>query len=403
MQYQNSDKPVRDIARELGVDALIEGSLERTGDNLRIRAQLIDGRTEEPLWTQSFDGDLRNIVGLERQVTRAIVDEIELALTPEAETRLARARPVNPEAYEAYLKGQFNAGKLTPPDLETALQYYGLALDKDPDYALAHAGIALNWAFRQQMGIVPPSEAAPQAREAVARALELDSTLVEVQYALAVVRTWVDWDWEGAEPAYRRAIELNPNFPDVRAYYSHFLSIMGRPDEAIEQIERALELDPFNALFRSLYGQTLMYLDRYDDAIVQFQNAQNHPLALSGLRSTYHAKGMYEEAIAVRKAQSSPELVEALDRGYMEGGYQGAMLSAAEMLAARSRTTDVRPRTIAALYAASVEPDQAFDWLERAMEERDPNMPYLNVFPMFDGLHDDPRWQDLLRRMGLPE
>ena len=410
MQYQNSDKPIRDIARELGIDALIEASLERTGDSLRIRVQLIDGRTEEPLWTQSFDGDLRNIVGLERQVTRAIVDQIELALTPEAEARLAGARPVNPEAYEAYLKGMFHRDKLSSADLETALQYFELALEKDPNYALAYVGIARVWGSRQQMGFVLPHEAGPRAKTAAQKAIELDSTLAEAHHTLASIKAWSDWDWESAETAFRRAIQLKPNYPAARAIYSHLLMILGRPDEAMAQIERALELDPLNGLFQGFYGMDLLMARRYDEALAQFQNtlktAPNNPMLRTGLRDALYALGRYDEALTEVKtrfaAAGERELAEAMERGYAEGGYREAMRRAAETRAARSDTTFVPPLGLASLFAHAGETERVLEWLEKAYQERDPNLPYIGVIPLFDIVRDDPRFQDLLLRMNLP-
>jgi len=410
MQYQNSQKPIRDIARELGVDALIEASVERTGDSVRIRVQLIDGRMEEQLWTQSFDGDLRNIVGLERQVTRAIVDQIQLALTPQAETRLAGARPVNPEAYEAYLKGQFHRAKFSSADLETALQYFELALEKDPNYALAYVGIAQVWGTRGQMGFVPPHEAGPRGKAAAQKAIELDSTLAEAHHKLAAIKTWAEWDWEGGEAAFRRAIQLNPNYPAVRATYSHLLMIMGRPDEAMAQIERALELDPLNDLFQGFYGMDMLMARRYDEAIAHFRNllerAPNNPMLRTGLREAFYARGRYDEALAELKAMFAADgerdLAEALERDYAQGGYREAMRRAAETRAARSDTTFVPPLGLASLFAHAGETERVLEWLEKAYQERDPNLPYIGVIPLFDIVRDDPRFQDLLLRMNLP-
>ena len=406
MQYQDTEKSIREIARELAVDAVMEASVSRTGDSVLIDIRLVDPGTQEYLWFQSYERDLRNVVGLQREVTRAIVDELQVVLTPQAEARLATARTVNPEAYEAYLKGQFHLGKLSPADLETALQYFELALEKDPEYALAHVGVGVTWSALKQMSVVPPHEAGPRVKAAALKALELDSTLAEAHSTLAILRTWTEWDWEGAETAFRQAIALNPNYPDVRAFYSHFLNIMGRPDEAMLQIERALELDPLNALIQGFYVWDLMFVDRYDDAIAQAEHVlmtvPNHPLALSGQGSAWHAKGMHEEWLARTKARW-PETVEALDRGYMEGGYQGARLRHAGWWEALSQTRYVSPWHIARLYAAAGKHDQAFEWLERAFEEREPNMPYLKAYPQFDDLHGDPRFQDLLRRMNLPQ
>ncbi len=408
MRYKGSEKPLPEIARELNVDAVVEASVLTVGGRVQIRAQLIQAATEQNLWAQSYERDLSNILILQSEMARAIADEIRVKLTPEEETRLASARVVNPEAYEAYLNGRFHWGKMTPPDLDTALQYFQSALEKDPNCAPAHAGIAMLWATLSQHGLVPPSEAAPRAKEAALRALELDSTLAEAHYALAGVKAWVEWDWEGADPEFRRAIELNPSGPDARAFYSSFLNIMGRREEATAQIERAIELDPFNPLFQAFYSVDLLLAHRYDDAIAQAQNAlrttPNHPVASSAIQMAYHAKGMYEEAMTATKALWAGfghlEVEDALERGYAEAGYKGAMNLAAETLAANAQTT--YPCDIAMLYVRAGKNNRAFEWLERAVEARDPNTPYLGL-PIFDSLRDDPRFKDLLRRMNLPE
>jgi len=409
MQYKGVKKPLPEIARELNVDAVVEGTVYQVGDSVRIRVQLIDALPEEQnLWAETYDRATTDVLVMYSEMARAIASEIRVKLTQEEETRLASARQVNPDAYEAYLNGRFYWGKMTPPGLETALQYFELALEKDPNYAPAHAGIAMLWATLSQHGLVPPSEAAPKAKQAALRALELDSTLAEAHYALAGVRAWIEWDWEGAEPEFRQAIELNPSGPDARAFYSHFLNIIGQPEEAIAQIERAIELDPLNPMFLAFYSVDLLFARRYDDAIAQAQNAlrttPNHPVASSAIQMAYHAKGMYEEALAATKAYwavfGHKEVVDALERGYAEGSYKGAMNLAAETLAADTQTT--YPWEIAMLYARAGKKDRAFDWLERAVEARDPNAPYLGL-RVFDSLRDDPRLKDLRRRMNLPE
>jgi len=288
LQYEDTQKPIRDIAAELGVDALVEPSVFRAGDSVELEVRVVDGTTEEYLADPiSRSGEFRNVITLYRELTGAIAEEIQVTLTPHTEARLSTVRTVNPEAYEAYLKGQFHMGKLTPADLETALQYYESALRKDPEYALAYAGIAWVWAGRSQMGLVPPREAAPHAVSAAERAVELDSTLAEVQYSFGAVSAWHVWNFAVAERAFRGAIELNPNSPDAHAVYSHLLLTLRRPDEALAHIEKAVGLDPFNPLILSFYGMALHMLDRNDLAIEAFQNllriVPNHPLALNGL------------------------------------------------------------------------------------------------------------------------
>jgi len=335
-----------------------------------------------------------------------------VTLTPDEEIQLTRSRTIDPEAYEAYLKGQFHWYKLTPADVETALQYFELAREKDPDYALAHVGIALVWGGRGQMGLVPPREAGPKKMEAVLRALELDNTLAEAHYALATTKTWGEWDWEAAKNEYRRALELNPSYADLRAYYSHFLMIMKRPDEAIAQMERALELDPFNPLIQILSSVVLAYsFHQIDDAIERNRNVlrtvPNHQLALWILHVLYFEQGMLGDSLEAAKAQAAArgdsETVGALEHGFAEAGFRGAMSRAGEILAARSAKTYVWPFYVAMKFAMASENPRALDWLERAFNEGDGNMPYIGLDFSFDGLRDEPRFQELLRRMDFPE
>jgi tetratricopeptide (TPR) repeat protein len=300
---------------------------------------------------------------------------------------------------------------MTPPDLEAALQYFEQALEYDPDYALAYAGIALVWAIRSQFGSVRARDALPPMTAAAERAVELDSTLVEVQSALAAVRTWHLWDWAGAEAAFERAIEINPNYPDVRTFYSHFLLHMHRHDGALRQSQLAVELDPFNPITQGFHGMVLFFVGRYDEAIAQYQRllrtVPNHPVAYSGLADVYHVQGMYEESLAAARSyhgvRGFSEMEEALAGGYAEAGYEGARRRAAETFTELSRVTYVSPWDIAWQYAAAGEDSLALEWLEQGFEERDPNMPYLSVRPVFAGMRDDPRFQALLQRMNLPQ
>jgi tetratricopeptide (TPR) repeat protein len=250
----------------------------------------------------------------------------------------------------------------------------------------------------------------PKAKAAALRAVELDSNLAQAHLVGASIRAWGEWDWEGAGEAFQRAIELNPNEPESLAVYSHFLNIMKRPDEAMAQIERAVELDPLNPMIQAFYSQDLLFARRYDEAIAQAQKAlrtaPNHFVAKNALIEGYYLKGMYEEHLAAMKAYYATaglkEVEDALDRGYAEAGYQGAMNLAAEALAASSEKALVLPRRIAEAFIFAGNNDRALDWLERGFEAHDPVMPYLGQ-PVFDALRDDPRFKDILRRMNLPE
>jgi eukaryotic-like serine/threonine-protein kinase len=411
MHYKGTRQPLPEIARELGVSHVVAGSVMQAGDQVRITAQLVDAATDQQLWSDSFVRERRDILVLQAQVARTIAQQIRVRLSPQEQARLSGSTTVNPEAYEAYLKGKFEVARFSPADIDAALEDYKLALEKDPHFALGYAGIAIVWASRQQMGVVPPNEAGPRATAALAKALELDSTQEEVQFAAAVVSGWVEWDWAASEAAFRRVLDINPNHAAARAFYAHLLFALRRPQEAMQQIERAIELDPHNPLYQTLYGQDLAFVGRYDDAIAQLLNAlktaPNSLGAHTGLHAAYHQKGMDKEALEHWKAKlaivGGRETVEALDRGYAEGGYQRAMALAAEALAARSHSGYVSPFNIANLYANAGNKDQTLDWLEKAYEAHEPNTPFIHVIPGFAFLRNEPRFSELLRRMNLPQ
>jgi eukaryotic-like serine/threonine-protein kinase len=409
MRFKGTKTPLSQIARELKVDGLITGAVLRSGDRVRVTAQLINPATEAQIWAHSYERDLRDVLSLQNEIVSAITREVNVRLTPQEETRLASARQVNPEAYDLCLKGRFSWHKFSRQGLDSALEYFNLALEKDPEYALAYAGIAIVWQGYMQQGFLPYEEGTPKVKAAALKALELDDTLAEVHFVLAAMSTWGDWDWLGAERAFRRAIELNPNYPDPRIYYAHFLNYMRRPKEAELQADRALELDPLSTLVQGIYAMHLMAWRRYDDAIALLrkilETAPDDAIALSTLRSAYHMKHMYKEALEIWKAsytvRGDQEAVEALERGFAEAGYQGALRRVADMLVARSQKTFVTPWQIATLYTRAGMNKEAIDWLEKAYQAHDQNMPYICIDPIFDGLRNEPRFQDILRRMKL--
>jgi tetratricopeptide (TPR) repeat protein len=381
----------------------------RVGDRVRITVQLIDAVTEEHLWAGRYERGLRDVLSLQNEIVTTIVREIELQLTPQEQARLARARPVNPDAYEAYLKGVSHWSRLTRADMDTALRYFELALQKDPSYALGYVGIGKVWIGRRQMGLAEPGEATAALRAAIAKALELDAALHEGHYMLAVQSTWGEWDWAGGEAEFARTIDLNPNHAEARGLYSHLLMIMKRPTDAMAQIEQALELDPLNPLIQALSGIDLLILRQYDDAIARFSEAlkaaAGMPLAYRGLQYAFHQKKMHEDALAATRsllrAQGFDEVEAALGLGYTEGGYSMAIRRAADAFAAQVRAQNVASFDLVSLYVFLGDTDRALEWLERAYELREPNMPYIGVLPQFDEMRGDPRFQDLMRRMNL--
>ncbi len=410
MQFKDTDTPLPEIAQALNVDALVEGSVRRSGDRVRITTQLVQANPERHLWAESYERDLRDILALQSEVAQAIAREIRITVTPEEEARLARARPVNPEAHDAYLKGSVHWDKLTREDLDTAESYFELALEKDPTYAPAYAGLATVWAARQQMGLTAPHEAGPKAKALALQAIALDDSSAIAHHALAAVRTWTDWDWAGAEPEWRRALELDPNRANTHAYFAHFLAIMGRVDEAIPHSERALELDPFNALFRGMYTRVLYNARRYDDAIAAARTAlamqPGLPVGPGSLQDVLISKGMRDELLAFQRNwfAGDPELVGAFEQGLAEAGYEGAQRRIAGLLAARyEKSGRGRMPSIARHYFYAGDYDRAIEWLEKAYEVHDPGLPYVGFSPIYDPLRSDPRFQDLLRRMNFPE
>ena len=410
MRYRGTDKQLSEIAQELTVDVLVTGAVVRVGDRIRVTAQLINPVTEDFIWADRYDRDFRDILNLQNEIISSVAGQIALKLTPEEVTYLAEVRPVNPEAHEAYLKGVFHWHRLTPTDLETALEYFELTLSRDTDYAPAYSGIARVWLGRQQMGYASPHEATSKAIAAATRAIELDGELAEARYVLAAVRTWGEWDWQSADREFRIAIDINPNYAEARAFYSHLLQFLGRPEEALLHIQQAVVLDPFNPMYQALYGINLNFVRRYEDAIVQLQNALRTapglPFAYTGLAVAFHEKGIYDEALEAMSgaftAIGDIETANILDLGYREDGYTGAMRKAAEHLTERSRTMFVPPVRVAHLYANAGEIDLQIEWLNKAFEVRDPELPYITQ-PVFDNLRDDPRFQELMRKMNFPE
>jgi len=411
MRYKGSNKSLPEIAEELHVDGVVEGSVLRVGPRVRITAQLIHAATDMHLWAESYERDLQDVLLLQSEVARAIAREIQVAVTPEESKRLASARPVNPEGYETYLKGRFHWSKLTREHLDIALDYFQLALQKDPNYAPAYVGIAYVWLSRADTGVVPAHEAFPKVKEAALKALELDDALAEVHEVLAAVRRHFDWDWGGTEREFERAIQLNPNSADARFFYSDFLISMGRPEEAMAEVERALELDPLNFLYSCFLGWHYLYLGRYDDAIAQLgkglKTDPNFAAIHLGLWGAFHQKQMEEEALAEAKKffalLDDTEVAETLERGYAEAGYRGAMRLAAEKLAARSTLAYVPALRVARLYAHAGEKERALDWLEKAFQQHELPLVHLSVSWDWDSLRDEPRFRDLLRQMHFPQ
>ena len=412
MRYKKSEAPIDQIGRELGVGYVLEGSVRREGSRVRVAADLIQVRDQTQLWGDVFEREMAGILALQNDVAREVAKALALKLLPSEQACLATARPVNPEAHEAYIRGSFHLWKLTPGDVDIAEKYFDLALERDPAYAPAYAGRAWVWGARGQFGYAAPEETGPKAKAAALRAVELDGNLAGAHEVLAGIRTWSDWDWESAWESWRRALELNPNIATARAAFAHFLMIMGHGEEALEHSKRAVELDPFNPLCHGWFAFVLYMQRRYEEAIAAAREAlliqPGFPVATNVLwLATHEVEGMEREAFEVAKSfarivYDDARIDTALDEGYARAGYAEAMRRAAEALIARLPEVFCLPFDIASFYAAAGGKDKAVEWLEKGFEVRDPVMPYIGCYPGFDDLHPDPRFQELLRKMRLP-
>ncbi len=408
MLYAESTKSVPEIAQELGVDALVEGSVLRSGNRVRITAQLIDGRSDRHLWAQSYDRELEDVLALLSEVARGIAREIEITLTDEQHQRLTAAPTVDPAAHELFLKGKyyFNSGQFE--DFPKALELQLRAVELDPTFAGAWAELAGSYLIHGFFGLAPPDEMIPKALEAARKALELDAGQGMAHTTIGYIALFFDWDWETARQELELAIELDPTQTMSYHGYADYLMVMGDCDGSVEQVLRGRSYDPMGGWAHSFVTAHLTVCGRYEEALVEANRTR--ALGIESGASEYYMgwalwlKGEHEAALTQwRERVYGPEseIAQAMDRGFAENGPPGAMLAHAELVASRPERND--PYGIASLYAAAAQADEAFEWLEQAYAERTPQLLHLTFSPLLDPIRDDPRFDDLLRRIGVPE
>jgi TolB-like protein/DNA-binding winged helix-turn-helix (wHTH) protein/Tfp pilus assembly protein PilF len=411
MGYKHARKPLPQIARELNVDAIVEGTVLRSGDRVRITAQMIDAAADKHLWSQSYEGELKDTLALQNQVARAIADQIRINLNPQEQAALKSAKVVNPEAYESYLKGRYFWNKRTPDSLKVALAYFNQAIDEDPTYAQAYSGLADTYALLGdwQYGVMTPKEALPKAKAAAIKALELDSTLSEAHNSLAFCFDAFDWDLESAGKEFQRAIELNPGYATAHHWYAWHLSLLGRYDEAIAEMRKAKSLDPLSLIINADLAELLVIAHFYDESIIQSRKTiemdPNFPLAHNQLAQAYLQKHMNAEAIAelqkaVELSAGCPTCIANLARAYAASGRTSEAEKLLSDLKNHSNGGYSDAAEVSMVYAALGDKDQAMHWLEIGYEQR--FNPGVLLRPGFEPLRLDPRFQDLVHRIGFP-
>jgi TolB-like protein/DNA-binding winged helix-turn-helix (wHTH) protein len=396
VQYRGTKKSIKEIGRELNVDAIVEGTVTHAGSRVRVTAQLIQVSTDMHLWADAYERDVSEILDLQRALATDIARRIDIFLKP-----LDRGRVVNPEAYGLYLKGKYAFYQYTNRGWQEAIQRFNEAIAIDPGFAAAHAGLAETYVVAGTYGAVPTEEALTRGKAAAASALQLDDALASAHYALATAHAWYDWDWAGAEREFRRGLELNPQDALGRNWHGGYLSLLGRHDEAIAEQERARELDPLSLIVNANLTRALYWARRYDEAIAQARKTleldPGFGVGLFWLEGALRHTGRFEEAVALRQSASGPERAQIIARTFQGAGFQALLRESGETFRKSGFL-----ETAARCYAQIGEKDEALALLEACARRRCANLVSLNVEPDFDPLRTDPRFQRLLVQIRLP-
>jgi eukaryotic-like serine/threonine-protein kinase len=409
--YKGKEVDPRKVGRDLNVDAVVTGSINQQENTLIIRADLVQVSDGAQLWGQQYNRNLSDILAVQSDISKEISEQLRLKLTGEEQKKLTKQYTTNTEAYQLYLKGRYYWNKRTEDGLKKAVEFFDQATQKDPNYALAYSGLADCYIVLGDYNLVTSSEASTKAKAAATKALQLDDTLAEAHVSMASVHE-LEWNWKEAGNEYKRAIELNPNYATAHHWYSIYLANMGRTDEGITEIKQAQELDPLSMMINKSVGDRYADARQYDRAFEYYRKTTemdpNFPLAHEGLGFMYIKKGKYKEAL--EEFQKTENYIPENPRYYVVSAEiytkQGKKAEAEKMLAALlelSKKKYVTPGAIAATYSILGQKDQAFEWLEKAYQQHSIRMSYLKTDDIFDNIRDDPRFKNLVRRVGLPE
>jgi TolB-like protein/DNA-binding winged helix-turn-helix (wHTH) protein/Flp pilus assembly protein TadD len=409
MQYKRAHKPLPQIARELGVDTVVEGTILRSGKRIRVSAQLIDAATDKHLLSRTFEQDLEDVLKLQQDVAHAIAQQITSSLSAGENGRLSHPMPVDPEAYQAFMLGRFYWFKRTPDAFWKGIECFQEAIAREPNYALAYVGLADSYFGLQYLEIVPPLQFKAQERSAILKALSLDDSLAEAHTSLAHAQEMEDWDFTAAEKEYRRAVDLNPSYALAHQWLGNDLAIRGRSAEALEESRKAMALDPLSALYRASYAHRIAYAGRFDEAADTCRKAleldANYPTANMYLGQIEEYRGRHQAAISrFRKAyevSATPLHLANLGHAYARSGNRSEALKVLLQLRGLSKTRYVSPYAYALVYIGLADKEKAFEWLQRAVTERSQWVTTLKVDPIFDDLRGDSRFVSLLRQIGL--
>ena len=409
-RYKGREADPQVVGRELKVQAVLTGRLVQHGENLSISAELVDARDNSHLWGEQYHRKLADVQDVQEDIAREITDKLRVKLTGEQKKLLARRPTQNSEAYQDYLRGRYYWNKRTGESLHTAIGHFNDAIAKDPNFALAYAGLAGSYAFLGSYAAVPPRECLPKAKVAALKAIEVEEPTAESHTVLAVVKQYYDLDWDGAERDFKRAVELNPGYATAHHWYALHFAAMGRVDEALAEINRAQELDPLSPIINTVRAYVLYYARRYDQAIEQVRQAlamePTFAIAYLSLGRTYIQKQMYPEAIAglktgLQNAEDDPRLIAGLGHAYAVSGHRAEAEKILGQLLARSQSGYFPCWALATVYIGLGDKDRAFQWLGRAVEERGEFVTWLKPDPLYDPLRSDPRFPALLRRLDL--
>jgi len=410
--FKDKHEDIREIGKKLDVETLLEGSIRKADNRLRITAQLIKVADGSHLWSERYDRNIKDVFAIQDEISLAIVDNLKVKILGKEKIAIVKRYTEDLEAYNLYLKGRYYWNKRTKENLKKSIEYFEQAIERGPDYAIAFAGLADVYNMLGFYSTLSPIEAFPKAKATAMKALEIDEGLAEAHASIALAKLYYDWDWSGAKKEFMHSFKLNPGYATAHHWYAEYLALTGCLDEAVEEAKTALKLGPFTLIINTIFGFALYYARQYDQAIKQLLKTLKLELnfvpAMFWLGLAYERNLLFEEAIttfqkAISISKEDTLMLEGLGTAYAVSGNTGEALKVLDELMQVSKYLYISPYYIAAIYKGLGDKDQVFKWLEKAYKEHDHWLIYLKIDPIWDNLHLDPRFQDLLKLIVYPE